>query len=91
MYLKGYTFEEKKCLSKIGIALVLMLSIVTILLKVVGLFIDLDQRLYATIASLLGVLLGGIVYGWSILKLNVFSNEELRYIPIIKKLTKEKK
>lgn len=91
MYLKGYTFEEKKCLSKIGIALVLMISIVTILLKVVGLFIDLDQRLYATIASLLGVLLGGIVYGWSILKLNVFSNEELRYIPIIKKLTKEKK
>jgi PST family polysaccharide transporter len=88
MMLKGYSFKEKKSLSKIGLAIILMISIVTILLKVAGLFIDLDNRIYAAFASFIGVIIGGSIYGWAILKLDVFSREELRYIPIIKKLLK---
>jgi polysaccharide transporter, PST family len=88
MCLKGYSFKEKKNLSKIGIAVIGMSTIVAILLILVEFFFNLDHRLFATCAALLGVLVGGIVYGWMILKLKVFSNEELKYIPIIKKLIK---
>ena len=91
MMVKGYSFKEKRCLVKISLAIVMMFLIICALLTVVGLFIDLDNRLNATFASFVGVLVGGSVYGWIIIKLNVFTRNELQYIPIAKKGLKKEK
>ncbi|MBZ5751174.1 putative polysaccharide biosynthesis protein [Metabacillus rhizolycopersici] len=91
MMVKGYSFKEKKCLVKISLALVMMFLIICALLTVVGSVIDLDNRLNATFASFFGVVVGGSLYGWLIIKLNVFSRNELQYIPIAKKGLKKEK
>lgn len=84
MLIKGYSFKGNKSLVKISLSIVMMMMILSVLLKGFGLFIDLDNRIYATFASFIGVLIGGSFYGWMIFKLNVFSHDELRYIPMIK-------
>jgi PST family polysaccharide transporter len=88
MVMKGYAFKQSKSLMRISLASILMISILMMFIKAIGLFIDLDTRLYASIASFSGVLIGGGFYGWAILRLNVFSRDELQYIPIVKKLVK---
>jgi PST family polysaccharide transporter len=54
----------------------------------VGISILLMVLVYATFAAFIGVLIGSSFYGWTILKFNVFSRDELQYIPILKKLIK---
>jgi PST family polysaccharide transporter len=85
---KGYSFKDYKSLAKVGISILLMVLVLTVLLIIVGLFINLDNRMYATITAFIGVLIGSSFYGWTILKFNVFSRDELQYIPILKKLIK---
>ncbi|MGM7724470.1 putative polysaccharide biosynthesis protein [Metabacillus sp. Hm71] len=88
MVIKGYSFKGNKSLVKIGLAIGIMVILLTIFLKAAGLVFDLEHRLYASIASLSGVLIGGCIYGWAILKLKVFTHDELQNIPIVKKLVK---
>jgi polysaccharide transporter, PST family len=85
---KGYSFKDYKSLAKVGISILLMVLVLTVLLIIIGLFINLDNRIYATFAAFIGVLIGSGFYGWTILKFNVFSRDELQYIPILNKLIK---
>jgi PST family polysaccharide transporter len=87
MLIKGYSFKRNKSLFKISLAIVMMISILSVFLKGLGFIINLDNRLCATFASVIGVLIGGSFYGWAIFKLNVFSRDELQYIPIVKKIS----
>ncbi|KKI91593.1 hypothetical protein WQ54_13845 [Bacillus sp. SA1-12] len=88
MIIKGYSFKGNKSLGKISLAIVIMVSLLMIFLKTAGMIYNLENRLFASIASLSGVLIGGCIYGWSIFKLKVFTNNELQNIPILKKLVK---
>ena len=86
MVVKGYYFTEGKSLVKVGLAILMMIVTLTISLNSIGLFLDLDNRLYATLVTFFSMLLGGSVYGWTIFKLKVFTHDELQFVPIIKNI-----
>lgn len=85
---KGYSLKEYKSIGKIGISLAIMVGVLVIVLTFVNLYIDLDSRINATIIALFGVMLGGSIYGLCVLKIKVFSKEEIQYIPVLNKLLK---
>lgn len=86
MVVKGYYFTESKSLVKVGLATLLMMGTLTISLNSIGLFLELDNRFYATVATFICMFIGGSVYGWLIIKFKVFSHNELQFVPIIKNI-----
>ncbi|MGN7942801.1 polysaccharide biosynthesis protein [Virgibacillus sp. 6R] len=88
---KGFPFSDLKSIGKIGLSIVVMLCFVIGLLNGAELFFDLENRLHATYITFIAIISGGGIYLWSIFKTNVFTKEELQYIPFIKKFVKEEK
>ncbi|MDQ0233286.1 putative polysaccharide biosynthesis protein [Metabacillus malikii] len=87
---KGYLFQEYKEILKISLSCVLMVSVVTGVYYVFDLFLNLENRLQATYVTFILVFIGAIIYIATCLKIAVFTKEELRYIPIIKKFANMK-
>ncbi|XQY91978.1 putative polysaccharide biosynthesis protein [Metabacillus sp. HB246100] len=86
---KGYVFKEYKALYKIvGSNSLMVCSILIYLVFMKQYGLAFDERMGAAITALAAVVLGGFVYGIMILKLKVFSREELVNIPIINKVMK---
>lgn len=81
---KGFSFPYLKTIGQIGISIIVMVAILKFGLNFVGS----ENRIHSTIISLIGVMIGGILYIMVILKMKVFSYSEVQYIPVVKKLFK---
>ncbi|WP_226671277.1 polysaccharide biosynthesis protein [Metabacillus litoralis] len=90
MLSKGYHFPAFKHLLKVVISILVMVLCLSGILQIIESYFSFDNRLFATLISLAGVVIGGSVYGMMILKLNVFTKTELVNIPIINKAIKLK-
>lgn len=84
MKAKGFSFPYLKTIGQIGISILIMVTILTLGLVLVGA----ETRAHSTMIALIGVLIGGILYVITILKIKVFSHTEIQYIPVVKKLFK---
>ncbi|MBM7606563.1 PST family polysaccharide transporter [Metabacillus crassostreae] len=90
MLRKSYHFQSVKMLMKVTFALLIMFLSLSALLHIVEGYMSLENRLFASLVALVGVVIGGGIYGLMILKLRIFTDRELLNIPIMNKEIKLK-
>lgn len=87
---KRYYFPSVKIFIKITFALLVMYSSLTGILHIIEGSFSFDNRLFASLVTIAGVVIGGVIYGLMLLKLHIFTNKELMNIPLINKAIKLK-